>query len=72
MRKLLLSVLTLFAVQPSLAQLTDTEQLLADYIDLHHDEAIELLIDVVNINSGTQNFAGVAEVGRIFRQRFDE
>lgn len=71
MKNLLLSVLTLFAFQPTLAELTDIEQLLANYVDAHHDEAIELLIEVVNINSGTQNFAGVEEVGRLFRERFD-
>ena len=41
MKKLLLSVLALFTLQPTLAQLTDIEQLLADYIDLHQCNFME-------------------------------
>ncbi len=36
------------------------------YIDAHNAEALALLERVVNINSGTQNFAGVRAVGAIF------
>ncbi|MFK7865306.1 MAG: M20/M25/M40 family metallo-hydrolase [Pseudohongiellaceae bacterium] len=54
------------------AQLSDTEKKLSDYIDTHHSDAIALLEKVVNINSGTQNFAGVAQVGAIFRDEFDK
>lgn len=57
--------------QGAIAQLTDTEQQLSDYIDVNHADAITLLENVVNINSGTQNFAGVAEVGAIFREKFE-
>ena len=65
-------VLILAVTSPNvLAQLSDVEQNLASYIDAHHDAAIELLEEVVNINSGTQNFAGVAAVGRIFQERFE-
>jgi glutamate carboxypeptidase len=32
---------------------------------------LKLLERVVNINSGTQNFAGVREVGRVFQEQFD-
>lgn len=53
------------------AQLSSAEQQLSDYIDAHHDEAIALLEKVVNINSGTQNFAGVQEVGEIFSKEFE-
>ncbi len=35
------------------------------------DEAIALLERVVNVNSGTMNFDGVREVGRIFRAELD-
>ena len=41
------------------------------YVDAHNAEALALLERVVNINSGTQNFAGVREVGAIFRAAFD-
>ncbi len=61
----------IFSGNAALSQLSAIEQGLRDYIDTHHEEAIELLIEIVNINSGTQNLAGVTEVGRILRQRFD-
>jgi glutamate carboxypeptidase len=47
------------------------ERAVVSYIDAHQDEAIALLERVVNINSGTQNLAGVREVGAVFRAEFD-
>ena len=47
--------------------LTSDERSLGAYIDAHNHEALALLERVVNINSGTQNFEGVREVGRAFR-----
>ena len=41
------------------------------YIDAHNADALALLERVVNINSGTQNFDGVSEVGRVFRAELD-
>ena len=43
------------------------ERAIAAYVDAHNDEALALLERVVNINSGTQNFSGVREVGAVFR-----
>lgn len=71
MKKAGLVLILAIGWQGANAQLTTVEQALADYVDQHHEEAIELLVDVVNINSGTQNFDGVRQVGQIFRQRFD-
>jgi len=51
--------------------LTADERALAAYIDQHNGEAIALLERVVNINSGTQNFEGVRQVGAIFRAELD-
>ena len=51
--------------------LTPDERSLAGYIDAHNHEALALLERVVNINSGTQNFEGVREVGRVFRAELD-
>jgi len=51
--------------------LTPDERSLAGYIDTHNHEALALLERVVNINSGTQNFEGVREVGRAFRAELD-
>ena len=47
------------------------EKALVAFIDAHNGEAMTLLERVVNINSGTQNHAGVREVGKIFMQQLD-
>lgn len=51
--------------------LSVAEQAIVRYVDASQDEAIALLERVVNINSGTQNLAGVRAVGDVFRQEFD-
>ena len=48
------------------------ERAIVDYIDAHNAEAISLLERAVNINSGTQNFAGVREVGKLFAAEFEK
>jgi len=48
-----------------------TERAIASAVDAHHAEAEALLEQIVNINSGTMNFAGVREVGAILRARLD-
>ena len=53
------------------AALSPDERAMAAFVDAHHDEAIALLERVVNINSGTQNFEGVRQVGAIFCAEFD-
>ena len=53
------------------ASLTPAERAIVSYIDSHNDEAIALLERVVNVNSGTQNLAGVRRVGDIFRAELD-
>ncbi len=52
-----------FAQPPALSR---DEQRLAALVDDQRDAALALLEQAVNINSGTQNFAGVREVGRLF------
>jgi glutamate carboxypeptidase len=52
--------------------LSGPERAIADYIDGHTAEAISLLERAVNINSGTQNFAGVREVGTLFAAEFEK
>jgi glutamate carboxypeptidase len=47
------------------------EQRLVEFVDKNNAQALALLERVVNINSGTQNFAGVREVGKVFMQEFD-
>jgi glutamate carboxypeptidase len=53
------------------SRLTSDERSLGTYVDAHNHEALALLERVVNINSGTQNFEGVTEVGRAFRAELD-
>jgi len=55
----------------SQAALTPAEHAAVAYIDAHNDAALALLERVVNINSGTQNFPGVRQVGDVFRAEFD-
>ena len=43
------------------------EQKLVDYIDAHTNEAIALLEKTVNIESPTENLAGVKQVGAVFQ-----
>ncbi|HVL66697.1 MAG TPA: M20/M25/M40 family metallo-hydrolase [Vicinamibacterales bacterium] len=50
--------------------LNPQERAMAAFVDRTNGEALALLERVVNINSGTQNFAGVREVGRVFEQEF--
>lgn len=47
------------------------EQRIVREAESRSDEAIALLERVVNVNSGTMNFDGVREVGRLFRAELD-
>ena len=77
MRVLAISTLAcvfLCSTTASVAQtetISAAERALVSYIDAHNDESIALLEKVVNINSGTQNLAGVRQVGDIFRAELD-
>src|SRR5688500_2409118 len=51
--------------------LNGDERGLVAFVEKDHAAALTLLEQVVNINSGTQNFEGVRAVGRIFQQQFD-
>lgn len=48
-------------------KLSGDEQKIVSYIDAHKDEAVALLENVVNIESPTENIAGVKQVGMVFR-----
>jgi glutamate carboxypeptidase len=52
-------------------KISPEEQKLVDYIDAHKDEAIALLEKAVNIESPTENLAGVKQVGAVFKQEFE-
>ncbi len=53
------------------AQLDTTEQQMVAHIDATNEDALQLMIRTININSGTMNFDGVREVGAVLRQEFD-
>lgn len=53
------------------AQVSKTEKKIVASVDIHHQEALKLLEEVVNINSGSMNFEGVKKVGMIFKSKLD-
>jgi len=50
--------------------LSPEEQKIVRYIDAHSAEAVSLLEKVINIESATQNLAGVKRVGEVFKGEF--
>lgn len=54
----------------SAQKISADEQKLVDYIDAHSAEATALLEKTVNIQSPTENLAGVRQVGAVFRAEF--
>jgi glutamate carboxypeptidase len=67
-------LLVALAVAPGLvlAQDVELERRLVEHVDAHREEALSLLERIVNINSGTLNFEGVREVGRVLGAEFEE
>jgi glutamate carboxypeptidase len=64
-------VLLIVAVTPGSAQtLAATEHRIVQHIDRHADEAVKLLEQIVNINSGTMNRAGVRRVADVLLPEF--
>src|SRR3954464_14226109 len=59
-------LLVAFSLSIMQSNLSPDERALAAYVDAHNAESLALLERVVNINSGTQNFEGVRQVGRVF------
>jgi glutamate carboxypeptidase len=72
MRPLLPLLLLLSPAAVPAAELDPVERRLVAHVEAHQGEALELLRRVVEINSGTLNFAGVREVGRIFGEQLAE
>lgn len=66
-------LITLWAIvfsSAALAELSDVEREIAGYARESKDEAIALLTEVVNINSGTMNHEGVKAVADVFDREF--
>ncbi len=59
------------AVQARATTPAADDRAIAAWIDAHNDAALALLERVVNINSGTDNLAGVRQVGAVFKAEFD-
>jgi len=68
--KLLIPVVVVSVLSQSGA-LSPEERAMVTFVDANNASAIALLEKSVNINSGTQNFKGVQEVGSLFRAEFD-
>src|SRR5512138_275110 len=64
-----LSHQALAQIQPSVGK--PVEQSIVKAVDSHNAEALALLERIVNINSGTMNFAGVRQVGDALRAELD-
>ena len=67
---LLLAAFSVSAQAPSTG-LDATEQQIVDHVNAHVEEAIGVLEEVVNINSGSLNATGVRAVGEAFRPHFE-
>lgn len=52
-------------------KISPPEQKILDYIDAHSAEAVTLLEKTVNIESPTENLAGVKQVGAVFKAEFE-
>ncbi len=61
------AALTLLASQPAQAQLSRPEQRIAATVDAEYERSVALLERLVNVNSGTMNFAGVKTVSEMIR-----
>lgn len=69
LRYMAMTLITL-STHTAAAALSDTEERLVEFIDATNPAALELVIESVNINSGTMNLAGVREVGELFSAAF--
>ena len=69
--KALIGGFALCLMAPAFAQLKADEAAMVNWIEDHTGEVEALIERTVNINSGTMNFEGVREVGRIMQAEFD-
>ncbi|TSA64720.1 MAG: M20 family peptidase [Sediminibacterium sp.] len=73
MQKLIVLLVLLQSILIVSAQnLSITEKKIVTYINTHLPEAEKLLIETVNINSGTLNITGVKKVGEIFGRELEK
>lgn len=67
----LLTSPTILPSQKPTVSLTPVERTIVKSVDAHNADALALLIKVVNINSGTMNFAGVRQVADVLGAQLD-
>ncbi|REE07992.1 glutamate carboxypeptidase [Winogradskyella pacifica] len=70
-KKLQFIALILFSIM-SFSQNNRIEKSIIKAVDKHSENAIDLIKESVNINSGTMNFEGVKTVGRLFQKELDK
>lgn len=64
--------LIIFSTSFMFSQTGKTEKTIVKSVDKHTQNAIKLLKEAVNINSGTMNFDGVKKVGELFKSELDK
>lgn len=71
-RMLVCSVLVLTLSFPVFSQVSTIEQKIVDHVDAINQEGMDLLVESVNINSGTMNFEGVKKTAEHLMPHFAE
>lgn len=72
MKSLWLSIAVLLTTTVSAQDLSPAEQKIVQTVQQNQKQEFTLLEKLVNINSGTQNIAGVTKVGEILRPEFEK
>ncbi|SKB75713.1 M20/M25/M40 family metallo-hydrolase [Daejeonella lutea] len=67
-----LLILLCFIASSTMAQLNSDEKKIVEFINAHLKDSEQLLIESVNVNSGTLNVEGVKKVGAIYRKELDK
>ena len=65
-RQITILLLLLFVIKSGYSQLSSPEKAATDYVNTHMKDALALLAESVNINSGTLNKDGVKAVGAVY------
>jgi glutamate carboxypeptidase len=72
MRRALASALICMSLSAAVhAEVSDRETEMVAFLKAHQSDSVALLEEVVNINSGTMNFAGVRKVAETFAPQFE-
>ncbi len=70
MSRFFLITICIFWATMADCQISGIERKILEKVDRNHDEALAFLKKIVNINSGTMNFAGIRKVGDEFAERY--